>query len=174
MKSELHYAIDDEINTVTVEREGDRWRVTVGNKVYLVSARQVGPGQFALELNTRHIQAIIAQDDLRRYVAISGNTWILERTQPRQHKRPRGQGMPGQGSLEATMPGLVRDVLVSAGDSVERGDTLVLLEAMKMELRISAPHAGQVRAVHCQAGQVVERGQTLVEIEARDKEAEPD
>ena len=42
------------------------------------------------------------------------------------------------------MPGLVLDVLVAEGDRVERGDVLVLLSAMKMELRIAAPAAGQV------------------------------
>ena len=63
------------------------------------------------------------------------------------------------------MPGLVLDVLVNEGDPVAKGDTLVLLEAMKMELRISAPGDGRVAKVLCQAGQVVERGQVLVEIE---------
>jgi biotin carboxyl carrier protein len=64
------------------------------------------------------------------------------------------------------MPGVVLEVLVGQGDYVERGQTLVLLEAMKMELRISAPCAGYVRRVHCTEGQVIERGQKLVEIEA--------
>jgi biotin carboxyl carrier protein len=64
------------------------------------------------------------------------------------------------------MPGLVLDVVVGEGDEVERGDVLVLLSAMKMELRITAPVAGQVTRVHCQAGQVVERGQQLLEIQS--------
>jgi biotin carboxyl carrier protein len=64
------------------------------------------------------------------------------------------------------MPGQVLDVLVHVGDTVERGQTLLLLEAMKMELRMVAPFAGQVRAVRCAAGQVVERGQLLVELQA--------
>jgi biotin carboxyl carrier protein len=71
------------------------------------------------------------------------------------------------------MPGLVLDVLVAEGDPVERGDVLVLLSAMKMELRIAAPAAGQVTKVHCQAGQVVERGQALVEITAEDAGGSP-
>ena len=62
------------------------------------------------------------------------------------------------------MPGRVLDVLVAAGDSVQKGDTLVLLEAMKMELRIQAPADGQIARVLCTAGQVVERGQLLVEL----------
>ncbi|MFZ2359017.1 MAG: acetyl-CoA carboxylase biotin carboxyl carrier protein subunit, partial [Anaerolineae bacterium] len=71
---------------------------------------------------------------------------------------------PGAGSLAAAMPGLVLDVLVAEGDEVSQGQPLVLLSAMKMELRIAAPAAGKVVKVHCQAGQVVERGQVLVEI----------
>jgi biotin carboxyl carrier protein len=63
------------------------------------------------------------------------------------------------------MPGLVREVLATEGAAVKRGDTLVVLEAMKMELRLTAPYAGRVRRVHCAAGQVVERGQRLVELE---------
>ena len=62
------------------------------------------------------------------------------------------------------MRGLVLDVLVGEGDLVDQGDTLVLLEAMKMELRITAPASGQVIRVRCQPGQIVERGQPLVEI----------
>jgi biotin carboxyl carrier protein len=63
------------------------------------------------------------------------------------------------------MPGLILDVLVKDGDEVARGDTLVVLEAMKMELRITAPYVGRVRRIHCATGQVVERGQVLVEVE---------
>ena len=64
------------------------------------------------------------------------------------------------------MPGRVLDVLVAPGDRVQKGDTLVLLEAMKMELRIQAPADGEVSRVLCAAGQVVERGQVLVEMAA--------
>jgi biotin carboxyl carrier protein len=62
------------------------------------------------------------------------------------------------------MPGQVLDVLVRVGDVVEQGQTLVLLEAMKMELRITAPQAGTISGVFCQAGETVDRGQRLVEM----------
>jgi biotin carboxyl carrier protein len=97
-------------------------------------------------------------------VALAGETWLLERPSPTTRKRGLGGGS-GQGGLEATMPGLVLDILVTAGEEVERGQTLLLLEAMKMELRISAPYAGRIARLCCAAGQVVERGQLLVEME---------
>ena len=63
------------------------------------------------------------------------------------------------------MPGQVVSVDVQAGDTVAKGQTLVILEAMKMEVRVQAPYAGRIRRVNVQTGQVVERGQQLVEME---------
>ena len=69
------------------------------------------------------------------------------------------------GDLTASMPGQVIDVLVAEGDPVEKGQTLILLEAMKMEMRMKAPYNGTVRRVLCKIGDAVERGQLLVEVE---------
>ena len=115
-------------------------------------------------MGDRRLRAYVASDGLRRYVAMGGETWMLERPQPQQKRRGTGAGGPSSGQIEAAMPGLVLDVLVAEGDRVERGDVLVLLSAMKMELRITAPAGGTVTKVHCKAGEVVDRGQVLVEI----------
>jgi 3-methylcrotonyl-CoA carboxylase alpha subunit len=69
------------------------------------------------------------------------------------------------GSLAAPMPATVLRVAVSEGDGVTTGQPLVILEAMKMELTVSAPADGAVGAVHVSPGQLVEAGQTLVELE---------
>ena len=63
------------------------------------------------------------------------------------------------------MPGKVIQVLVAEGDAVEENARLVVMEAMKMELTIRAPHAGQVARLPVQAGQLVDAGTVLVEIE---------
>lgn len=70
----------------------------------------------------------------------------------------------GSETLEAAMPGQVRAVLVEEGEAVEKGQALALLEAMKMEIKVAAPHAGRVAKVLISAGQVVERGQRLFEL----------
>jgi biotin carboxyl carrier protein len=67
--------------------------------------------------------------------------------------------------LSAPMPAAVLQVLVKAGDRVARGDTLILLEAMKMELPLRAPHEGRVKAVRCSVGDLVTPDTTLVELE---------
>ncbi len=64
------------------------------------------------------------------------------------------------------MPGVVLEVLVTAGESVEAGQTLMVLEAMKMEHRIVASEDGTVTSVHFNAGDRVEQGTNLLDVEA--------
>jgi acetyl-CoA/propionyl-CoA carboxylase biotin carboxyl carrier protein len=72
----------------------------------------------------------------------------------------------GAGDLSAPMPATVVKVLVEPGAQVEKGDTLVMLEAMKMELPVKAPRDGVVRKITCQPGQLVQPGVNLIELES--------
>jgi biotin carboxyl carrier protein len=67
--------------------------------------------------------------------------------------------------LSPPMPATVRAVLVTTGQTVARGETIVILEAMKMELPVRAPHDGVVTAISCQPGELVQPGTPLVEIQ---------
>ena len=67
-------------------------------------------------------------------------------------------------AIESPMPGTILNVPVNVGTSVNEGDTLVVLEAMKMENEIKAPAAGKVTAVHVRKGDSVESGTPLVSI----------
>ena len=164
MKSEYTYQVGDEIKTVSVRRDEDCFLITIGDATYEVSAQRPEHGRLHMQVGDRRLRAYVAGDDDRRYVALDGDTWVLEQPRQKQKRRVGSAGGADAGSLEAAMPGLVLDVLVSEGDTVERGEALVLLEAMKMELRITAPAAGRVTKVYCKAGEVVDRGQVLVEI----------
>ncbi|WP_421555208.1 acetyl/propionyl/methylcrotonyl-CoA carboxylase subunit alpha [Pseudomonas kitaguniensis] len=70
-----------------------------------------------------------------------------------------------QGGLTAPMNGSIVRVLVEVGQTVQAGTQLVVLEAMKMEHSIRAPHAGKVKALFCQEGEMVAEGSALVELE---------
>jgi len=71
----------------------------------------------------------------------------------------------GRDALTSPMPATVVRIAAPAGTRVTKGDTLIVLEAMKMELPIRAAHDGIVRAVHCREGELVQPGVVLVEIE---------
>lgn len=64
--------------------------------------------------------------------------------------------------IRAPMTGKVVKVGVAAGDVVKAGDVVAVLEAMKMEYRLTAPHDGKVDSVHCKEGELVDLGKNLV------------
>ncbi len=66
--------------------------------------------------------------------------------------------------IKAPMPGLILDIRVKAGDAVQAGDALLILEAMKMENVMKAPAAGTIKAVHIKQRDNVEKGQLLIEM----------
>jgi 3-methylcrotonyl-CoA carboxylase alpha subunit len=65
----------------------------------------------------------------------------------------------------APMPATVVAINTAVGQAVHEGDTVIVLEAMKMELPIRAPRTGVVKAVHCAQGDLVQPGVNLLEIE---------
>ena len=94
------------------------------------------------------------------WVHVDGEVVVV----PLEVSAPRQTVLTGHATLEAPMPAQVIAVLVKAGDQVAAGATLVLLEAMKMELPLKAPSAGSIEAVHCHAGQRVAPGTILVDL----------
>ncbi|MBK9208885.1 MAG: acetyl-CoA carboxylase biotin carboxyl carrier protein subunit [Anaerolineales bacterium] len=103
----------------------------------------------------------VSSDGAKRWVTIDGQTIMLTKTSGAK----RGVRHDHAGGLIAPMPGQVRSVSVSAGDAVKKGQTLLTMEAMKMEIRIQALKDGVVKMVYAAQGQTVEREQILIEME---------
>ena len=85
-------------------------------------------------------------------------------------QRAGGSGY-SSGRLTAPMPGQVRAINVAVGEAVTKGKTLLVLEAMKMEIRIQAPSDGVVERLAVEQGETVEREQVLIEIGDSDNDA---
>ena len=100
---------------------------------------------------------------------LDGVLYLLQLAEPAagSGRRRGGDNSAGaSGDILSPMPGTVLEVLVAEGDRVERNQTLMVMESMKMELLISAPRDGVVRRVSVQPGQQVERGMRLLELAA--------
>ena len=142
-----------------IVREGDSYRVNDGSADRIVKADLVGAAGMLLEVDGKRHRASFAKSNDTLFVAIDGESYALTREQP----NAGGSQVAAVASPEivAPMPGRVIQVLVKPGDAVASGDTLLILEAMKMENRLLAEAAGVVDAVKVAQGQLVEGGQVL-------------
>jgi biotin carboxyl carrier protein len=92
--------------------------------------------------------------------------WVNGRHLTVERVRRRGSaGSTDSGSLTASIPAVVSQILVEPGDNVQAGDKLILLESMKMVIPIQAPYDGLVTRILCAAGDSVPANSPLVEIE---------
>ena len=142
--------------------QGKSYRATVGDKTVDVEIIRAQDGQLELLIDGERVMAYVSADGAKRWVTVNGQTVVL--TKASGAKR-RGAGHDQGAGLVAPMPGLVRSVNVAEGEAVSKGQTLLVLEAMKMEIRIQAPRDGSVKKLLVQPGQTVEREQVLIEIE---------
>lgn len=144
----------------------DGWRATPADGqpgVWRLDRSETTSGE------SRRDEALGALDDRdRAWVWVDGRTVVLD---PPEQRARRGGGQAGHDTLAAPMPATVAAVSVAAGDHVQAGDTLVLLEAMKMEVPLRAPHTGIVTAVRCAVGDLVQPGTPLVEIDEEEGQA---
>ncbi len=166
---DLTYISDNQSFVVSAQAAPEGFTVTVNGQAFALPAALPATGEMVLTGGGTQHRALVAADGPRRWVWVAGRTFVF--TVPDTGRRIRRTGASGHDSLEAAMPGVVRKVLVQAGAAVERGRALVLMEAMKMEIRVSAPHAGVVERVVVAEGQTVERGQVLVVVAASSAEA---
>jgi biotin carboxyl carrier protein len=98
-----------------------------------------------------------------RTLVIDDTPFATQFTGKFERRKPYLPGDPKQ--LKAVIPSVVREVSVTAGKKVRKGDKLLVLEAMKMQNELLAPMDGTVKAVHAALGEMVAKGKVIVEYE---------
>ena len=124
------------------------FRVIVGGNEYEVAIEEItAAGQQPVQATSPTAPRPAAQPPAARPAAAA---------------KPAPAAPAGEGTIVAAMPGTITDVKVSTGDAVKRGDTLLILEAMKMENEIKAPCDGVVDTIEVTKGAAVNAGMVLL------------
>ncbi len=155
------YRLDESESEIAFELEGEVPEGVISAVVLGIESRESGEGLCRTESGRIHAFAW-AWVGPELHLWLDGSLHVFQRAETR--RRGSGAGGDASGDILAPMPGAVLEVLVSEGDRVERNQTVVLMESMKMELVITASRDGIVRRVAVQPGQQVERGMRLLEL----------
>jgi len=124
------------------------------------------PGVYSVLRDGRSYEARIEQGNGIIVVFIDGHRFEVEVRDPRRWSRKAGtRGFDGRVSVAAPMPGKIVRLLAAAGDSVEAGQGLLVVEAMKMQNEIKSPKTGRVASLSVAEGAAVAAGEVLATIE---------
>jgi 3-methylcrotonyl-CoA carboxylase alpha subunit len=157
-----------EQRVASVSREGGQWFCQIGPGDARTLEWHVQPAtenqyQARIRLGGEDGRGTVVLSGERAYVFSEGNVCMLDIHDPVAHASDAA-GDHG-GSLTAPMPGKIIAVAVKAGDAVKSGDTLLVMEAMKMEHTISAPRDGKVGEIFFAVGDQVTDGAQLISLE---------
>ena len=149
---------DDEINLAYRLHRDGRFRLLCDEQEHLIEAYDCGNGTVDLDDNGRRLQFTVQALGSDWLVHSAAGDLVLKE----QARFPDSSLDANTGGLTAPMPGSVLATEVAAGASVTKGDLLLIMEAMKMEHRITAPRDGVIETVHVTIGDQVDNGQLLV------------
>jgi len=162
----LRLQVGEEIHELRVLERDDRYQVFVGDSVYNLSAR----------LDDDYLQAVINGHRISLHGNLQEDQLVLfyegDNFQCSVYRESWGtEDATGEGGLEAPMNGAIVAVQAAVGDTVSAGQTLVIMEAMKMEHAIKAPADGVVTEIFYGVGDQVAEGAELIAVEVTEEEA---
>lgn len=116
-----------------------------------------------IEIKGQRMFGAVAQSGTTTWYSLNGEVWTVE-NEERSNRAGGKSGVADPARVSAPMPGKIIKVMVAENDAVQAGDTLIVMEAMKMEYTLKAAAAGVVEDIACSVGQQVTLGSTLVRL----------
>jgi biotin carboxyl carrier protein len=159
--------IEDQEYIIEIEQDDE---IIVNGQKYQIDIRRFGEsGVMSMLLNNRSIEAVVDQQENTTYeVLMRGELYTVQVQDERSYRLAQARkavgGASGEMMVKAPMPGVIVSTPVAEKSMVKKGETVVILESMKMENELKAPRDGMVKRVHVEAGVNVDKNQTLVTV----------
>ncbi len=166
----LQAQVGDETHEVEIRREGRLVFASVDGREYELEASEPEPNSLLIKHENRIYRTYVApanDADGNRNVSVNGKEFAVKLIDP---KRLRGSASAdaaadGVAEIKTAMPGKVVRILLKAGAEVEKGDAILVVEAMKMQNELRSPKAGTVKDIRVSEGQTVASGDILAIVE---------
>ena len=146
--------VEDKEYTIEIGR-GDE--IIVNGDSYQINLEEASEsGLLSLLVNNRSVVAVVEEQEDGWQVLINGELYGVSVQDERAYRLAKARGtladLSGEVVVKSPMPGIVLQITKAAGDVVKKGQTVVILESMKMENELKAPRDGVISKVHVEAG----------------------
>ena len=158
--------------SLTIERapdgEPNAFEIAIGDRRRQVIVERPCDGSGLIRFDGRVLpfHAVVRGSSVQLWM--QGRTWTLEVIEQTARRTADADAAAAKSTLAAPMPGTILSIKVQAGESFEAHEPLIIMESMKMEMTLSAPHAGRVAEVLCGEGDLVEMNALLARLEPGD------
>ncbi len=156
----INYEHENHVYSVMVERRKNHYFIIYNNAEYTVEAAEIKPGHLKIKLGDRVIKCMVTEGEKDKFVFIEGDVFKVKNVELTGMKKTKKKE---EDSLVSPISGKVASVKVKNGDTVKKGDVLMVIEAMKMEYLIRAPYDGKVKKINFKVKDQIEIGQNTVE-----------
>lgn len=147
-------------HTLWLERARGAYRMHLDDRAPVIALEQ-SPETATLHIDGEQYDVAVAVDGDQVHIHLDAGTWTVQYTDPVQRHAHHGASSADD-VARAPMPGVVIAVHAAEGGTVARGDTLLVIESMKLETAIKAWRDGTVAAIHVAIGQTFDRTAPLV------------
>jgi biotin carboxyl carrier protein len=166
----LQATIDDYQTDIQIQDEGPRVIAEIDGRQYDLSVHEKSGGEYLIVYDGRVFDCRVLQrpeSGTAIDVTLATANYTVTLTDPKRLRGASGAGAHGDEAARiiAPMPGKIVRVLVSAGEQVEAGAGIVVVEAMKMQNEMKSPKAGTVSSLNVQVGETVNAGDVLAVVE---------
>jgi len=167
---DFDYEFGGKVYRVSVKEDKNIFKVSIDAEEVPTEVLVFNAGFLKFTIGNRVNKCVVSRDKELVNVFMDGMVYRLK-----QHKigapAPKPQAEE-EGSLNSPISGKVVKIMAAQGDIVEKGQDLLIIEAMKMEHKIKAPYPGKVKAVNFKVDDKVDIGQLLVDLERTEEKAE--
>lgn len=164
---DIEFKIDSTEYQLSAQKKGDVFQIKLDNQPMDFKATQVTENCLLLEEPTGRHRIYVAEGKEKSFVYLNGRQIVLEHIDEssRSAARHGGDLHDGGSDICAPMPGKVLKILVEVDQHVKSKQSLVIVEAMKMEHNITAPKKAVVKKINFKEGDLVDTGQQILELE---------
>lgn len=166
----LHAQVGDETHLVEINRDGDRVFAKIDDREYELEASQPEPNVFLFKHDGRVHEIFVSPNENANepyMVSTREGDFEIKLVDPKRLRGSAGTGehAGGLADIKTMMPGKVVRLILNVGDQVEKGDAVLVVEAMKMQNDLKAPKAGVIKELRVSEGTTVAAGDILAVIE---------